>query len=179
MEDTLRLAIQIASALEEAHARGILHRDLKPANILVTAKGTAMLLDFWLAKLTTGPDAEITNTIDGTLLGTAAYMSPEQAQGKPLDERSDIFSLGAVVYEMLSGDRAFNGNSIVDVLSAVVRDEPRPLQSSPAIARLVMRCLRKTPAERFQNVTELRTGFETISHALNSSPRLRFCPSPT
>src|ERR1700733_1341068 len=162
-KEAVRLAIQIASALEEAHGRGILHRDLKPANILVTAKGTAKLLDFGLAKLTTGAGSEVTNTIEGMLVGTAAYMSPEQAQGKPLDERSDIFSLGAVMYEMVSGDRAFNGDSMVDVLSAVVRDEPRPLQSSPAIAQLVMRCLRKTPADRFQTVAELRTALEAIS----------------
>jgi eukaryotic-like serine/threonine-protein kinase len=163
VQEAVRLAIQIASALEEAHGRGILHRDLKPANILVTAKGTAKLLDFGLAKLTMGAGGEVTNTIEGTVMGTAAYMAPEQAQGKPLDERSDIFSLGAVMYEMVSGDRAFNGDSMVDVLSAVVRDEPRPLQSSPAIAQLVMRCLRKTPADRFQTVAELRTALEAIS----------------
>jgi eukaryotic-like serine/threonine-protein kinase len=163
VEEAARLAIQIASALEEAHGRGILHRDLKPANVLVTAKGTAKLLDFGLAKLTTGAGAEVTNTIEGTVMGTAAYMAPEQAQGKALDERSDIFSFGAVLYELVSGDRAFSGDSMVDVLSAVVRDEPRPLASSSEIARLVMRCLRKTPSDRFQSMAEVRAALEAIS----------------
>jgi serine/threonine protein kinase/tetratricopeptide (TPR) repeat protein len=161
--EAVRLATQIASALEEAHGRGILHRDLKPANILVTAKGTAKLLDFGLAKLTAGPDPDLTKTVEGAVLGTAAYMSPEQAQGKPLDERSDIFSFGAVLYELLSGHRAFSGDSMVDVLSAVVRDDPRALPSSPEIVRLVMRCLRKAPSERFQSMAEVRAALEAIS----------------
>jgi len=161
--EAVRLAIQIASALEEAHGRGILHRDLKPGNVLVTTKGTAKLLDFGLAKFAATPDSDITKTIEGTLIGTAAYMAPEQAQGKPLDERSDIFSFGAVLYELVSGDRAFSGSSMVDVLSAVVRDEPRPLQSSSGMARVVMRCLRKSPAERFRTVAELRAALEAIS----------------
>ena len=154
MQEAVRLAIQIASALEEAHSRGILHRDLKPADILVTAKGMAKLLDFGLAKLMAGSEVEVTKTMEGAVTGTAAYMAPEQAQGKPLDERSDIFSFGAVLYEIVSGDQAFGGSSMVDVLSAVVRDEPPPLQSSPEVARLVMRCLRKVPSERFRTVAE-------------------------
>src|SRR4029077_7725933 len=108
-------AIQIAAALEEAHARGILHRDLKPANVMVTSRGTAKLLDFGLAKLVRA-DADVTRTLDGNVLGTAAYMSPEQAEGQPTDARSDVFSFGAVLYEMLSGHRAFGGTSVVDVL---------------------------------------------------------------
>jgi serine/threonine protein kinase len=108
-EEAVRLAIQIAGALEEAHAKGILHRDLKPANIVLTAKGDSKLLDFGLAKLTDAADEEATKTIEGTVLGTAAYMSPEQAQAQPLDVRSDIFSFGAVLYEMFSGRRAFPG----------------------------------------------------------------------
>ncbi len=106
IEDALRLASQIAEALEQAHGKGILHRDLKPANILVTVKGSAKLLDFGLAKLLKDSDSDATQTVEGTIAGTAAYMSPEQARGKPLDARSDIFSFGAVLYELVSGRRA-------------------------------------------------------------------------
>jgi serine/threonine-protein kinase len=164
-EDALRLAIQIASALGEAHGRGILHRDLKPANILVTAKGIAKLLDFGLAKAMEF-DADDTATIEGTVVGTAGYMSPEQAQGRPLDERSDVFSFGAVMYEMVSGCRAFTGSSTVDVLSAIVRDEPGPLRTAPEIARIVMRCLRKAPADRFQSMAEIKVALESAAGRL-------------
>src|SRR5271169_4985098 len=121
VDDTLQLARQIAGAMAEAHGKGILHRDLKPGNILQTRAGVKVL-DFGLAKLTAGADADATQTIEGTVLGTAAYMSPEQAQGKPLDERSDIFSFGTVLYELLSGQRPFKGVSPVEVLSAIARD---------------------------------------------------------
>src|SRR6185369_3889479 len=128
IQQALPLAQQIASALDAAHKRGILHRDLKPDNVLVTETG-AKLLDFGLAKLTDGSDVDATKTVAGTVMGTAAYMSPEQAQGRATDARSDIFSFGAVLYEMLSGRRAFNGSSMLDILNAVVRSEPAPLDS--------------------------------------------------
>ena len=161
LEDALSLAIQVASALEEAHGRGVLHRDLKPANILVTRAGAAKLLDFGLAKLSReGEQADVTRTMEGAVLGTAAYMAPEQAQGKPLDERSDVFSFGAVLYELLSGQRAFGGSSMLDTLNAVVRDEPAPLQS-PAAAT-VKRCLAKQPSERFQSMTEVKKALEQV-----------------
>ncbi len=154
--ETVRLAIQIASAVEEAHGRGILHRDLKPANILVTTKGMTKLLDFGLAKTIAGREGDITKTVEGAVLGTPAYMSPEQAQGKPVDERSDIFSFGAVLYEMASGERAITRDTGVETLSA-------PLQSAPEIGRVAMRCLRKKPSERFQSMAEVRAALEAIS----------------
>jgi TolB-like protein/Tfp pilus assembly protein PilF/tRNA A-37 threonylcarbamoyl transferase component Bud32 len=163
VEHALKLAVQIASAMEEAHGKGILHRDLKPANILVTVKGSAKILDFGLAKLMTETDADATQTIEGAILGTAAYMAPEQAEGKPLDERSDIFSFGAVLYEMLSGARAFRGNSTATVLSAVLRDDPAPLQAPPELQRIVAKCLAKQPRDRFASMGELREALEQIS----------------
>jgi TolB-like protein len=117
----------------------------------------------YLAKLMMDSETDITKTIEGTVMGSAPYMSPEQAQGKPLDVRSDVFSFGVVLYEALSGKRAFSGDSMVDVLSAVVRDEPRPLRGAPELARIAMRCLRKTPSERFQTVTEARRALESAA----------------
>ena len=164
VEDAVKRALQIAGALEEAHAHGILHRDLKPSNILVTPKGAAKLLDFGLAKLTTASDGDETRTIEGTVLGTPAYMASEQAEGKPLDERSEVFSFGAVLYEMLSGNRAFRGNSRSAVLSAVLRDDPPPLQSSAELQRIVAKCLAKHPRDRFPTMADLRTALEQVSN---------------
>ena len=165
-DHAVRLALQITSALEAAHRRGILHRDLKPANIMVTPDGAVKLLDFGLAKLIGLPEGgpeDLTRTVEGTVLGTAAYMSPEQAEGKALDARSDVFSFGAVLYEMLSGARAFAGNTTAQVLSAVLRDDPPPLHAPAALDRIVRRCLPKEPAQRFQTVADVRTALEQLS----------------
>ena len=178
-DKAIDLAIQIATALEEAHRRGIIHRDLKPANILVTASGTAKLLDFGLARPVTAADSDVTrNTMDGALMGTAAYVSPEQAEGKPLDARSDIFSFGAVLYEILSGSRAFEGSSAVQVLSAVLRDDPRPLQDvPPALQRIVSRCLAKQQGQRFPTMSEVRTALEQLpTKSPNIEPSIAVLP---
>jgi eukaryotic-like serine/threonine-protein kinase len=165
----VRIALQIVSALEEAHRRGVIHRDLKPGNIMVTETGLAKLLDFGIAKVVASWDAAATVTIDGTVMGTAGYMAPEQAEGKLLDERSDIFSLGAVLYEMLSGKRAFDGDSTAEVISALLRDTPPPLSCHPDLERIVMRCLVKQPGRRFQTVSEVRAAIEQFATASSGS----------
>src|SRR5262249_28712059 len=141
LRECLSLAMQIATALEAAHAQGVVHPDLKPANILVH-RGSVKLLDFGHAKqLASGPSKDEPITLTGPVLGTAAYMSPEQAQGKSADARSDVFAFGAVLYELVSGQRAFPGDGVLDVLNAVVHDEPRPLETTPELQTIVTRCL--------------------------------------
>src|ERR1700680_2224947 len=162
IEKALPLLIQIAEALEEAHRRGIIHRDLKPANIMVTENGAVKVLDFGIAKLLTGSNSDATETIEGALIGTPAYMSPEQLQGRPIDERSDIFSFGAVSYEMLAGEQAFAGKSMAEGLSAALRDEPPPLNVPVAIERTITRCLAKRSSERFQSMAEVRAALQQL-----------------
>jgi eukaryotic-like serine/threonine-protein kinase len=174
--EAVRLADQIVSALEAAHAKNIVHRDLKPANILVTRDGTVKLLDFGLARLAADVDVDVTQTATGTISGTAAYMSPEQAQGKQLDARSDLFSFGAVLYEMLSGARAFDGASLADVLSAILRDEPRPLSAPASLAGVVARCLRKAPGDRFATARELRAALLQMTPAPAALPSIVVLP---
>ena len=170
LDETVRLAIQIASALEEAHNRGILHRDLKPDNIMLTAAGAAKLLDFGLAKMddpTPAGDAFSTLTVGftepGVVVGTIAYMSPEQAQGHAVDARSDIFSFGLVLYSMVSGRRAFSGGTPFALMTAIIKEEPPPLEAPPAFGAIVSRCLAKQPSDRFQRVAEVRSALQQLS----------------
>jgi eukaryotic-like serine/threonine-protein kinase len=179
--EALRLALLIAAALEAAHAKGITHRDLKPANVLVT-QSSLKLLDFGLALInensTVGiADAPTALSVAGAVMGTVAYMSPEQAQGKPADARSDIFSLGLVLYELLSGRQAFAGGSAIDTMSAIVRDEPPQLDAPPNLAAIVTRCLRKSPASRFQTMSEVRTALEQVTAtAAGAAPSIAVLP---
>jgi serine/threonine protein kinase/Tfp pilus assembly protein PilF len=179
----LLLGTQMAAALEAAHAKGIVHRDLKPANILVTQSGVVKLLDFGLAKQDLGSaSGDQTRTIDvtqaGMILGTPSYMSPEQAEGRPADARSDIFSFGTVLHEMLAGRRAFGGGSAAAVIGAVIYKEPEPLTAPPAVQAIVKKCLAKSPDGRFQSATDLRQALEGASIRDTVFPRGKRRPIP-
>jgi serine/threonine protein kinase len=183
----LQLAMQMANALGAAHAAGIIHRDFKPANVMVTGSGLVKILDFGLAKLTDlsarmqsdtsdGEQNTLTTaplTREGSIMGTVHYMSPEQAEGLKVDGRSDIFSFGAVLYEMLTGCRAFDGDSGISTLSAVLRDEVKPIQEIapevPAeLADFVSRCLRKNPVARWQSMTEVEAALSSLKRQSDS-----------
>ncbi len=170
-------ATQIAKGLAAAHDKGIVHRDLKPDNVFVTRDGRVKILDFGLAKLTqAGAAVEVETalaqagpqTSAGTVLGTVGYMSPEQVRGQTVDHRSDIFSFGVVLYEMLTGRRAFRGDSAVETMNAILKEDPAPAGDQgqplpPALDRIVLHCLEKNPEERFQSARDIAFDIEALS----------------
>ena len=183
LKRTIEIALQIANGLGAAHEKGIVHRDLKPENIFVLADGRVKLLDFGLAKLTlrepSGPlQADLTQerglTRAGIIVGTAGYMSPEQVRGEPVDHRSDIFSLGIVVHEMISGTVPFQRPSAIETMNAIINDEPPELQDvPPGVARVLRHGLEKSPAHRFQNARDFAFALETISGSSDAHPGLQ------
>jgi serine/threonine protein kinase len=168
MRRSVDYAIQIARGLAAAHAKGVIHRDLKPENIFITSDGRLKILDFGLAKLTS-PDSDDGSTTTretqpGQVMGTASYMSPEQVRGERVDSRSDVFSFGCVLYEMLTGVRAFDAASRVETMNAILIYEPREIANmTPALARIVNKCLEKHPEARFQSASDLAFHLEAIS----------------
>jgi len=180
MERFLSLAIGLADAVSAAHRQGILHRDLKPDNVMLTPDGRLKVLDFGLAKLREGAeDGDSTTketqsvTQDGRIVGTVAYMSPEQAQGLPVDHRSDIFTLGILLYEMATGERPFRGSTNLSVLSSILKDTPRSASElrddiPKPLARMIQRALEKRPEDRYQSTTDLRRDLEDLKRDVDS-----------
>jgi len=182
---TLDYAMQIAHGLAAAHEKGIIHRDLKPENLFVTKDGRVKILDFGLAKLTQADPGSHTSmptvthggTEAGVVMGTAGYMSPEQVRGMALDPRSDIFSFGAILYEMLSGKRAFHGDTPADTMSSILKEDPPELSEtnrnvSPALERIVQHCLEKNPESRFHSASDIAFDLEHLSGLSGSTARV-------
>jgi len=177
VEEALDYARQIASALEAAHEKGITHRDLKPANIKITPAGVVKLLDFGIAKVVTGdgPGLDLTQaatasaTVEGLMVGTPGYMSPEQARGKPVDKRTDIWAFGCVLYEMLAGGVAFEGDTLSDTIAAVLERSPDwtmlPAATPPTVRRLLQRCLDREPKQRLRDIGDARIELEHVLRA--------------
>jgi Tol biopolymer transport system component/predicted Ser/Thr protein kinase len=185
LNEALKVAVPIADALAAAHEAGIVHRDLKPGNLIVTDKGQVKVLDFGLAKLTEkvlpgAQDATLTaklGTEENQIVGTVAYMSPEQAEGKKVDARSDIFSFGSVLYEMLTGQRPFQGDSKLSIMTAILREDPKPaaqiVKNLPQeVERIIARCLRKDQSRRFQHMGDVKMELEELKEESDSGKLL-------
>src|SRR6185436_11110571 len=184
VEEALAIARQIAEAVEYAHERGIIHRDLKPANVKVTADGAVKVLDFGLAKalsddpvapdVSQSPTLSVAGTRDGMILGTAAYMAPEQIKGKPATRRSDIWSFGVVLFEMLSGKRLFSGDTAAETLAAVLTSKPEwgalPSAIPPRVRKLLGRCLEQDPRRRLQAIGEARIAIDEALSGASDPP---------
>src|ERR1700678_659311 len=199
-EQALLISTQMANALAAAHAAGIIHRDLKPANVMIASSGLVKILDFGLAKLmdptpgmrSNGNEASSDDgvtmtaaplTVEGSIMGTVNYMSPEQAEGLKVDARSDIFSFGAVLYEMVTGQRAFDGDSGISTLSAVLRDEVKPIREiAPEVPAelddLIAQCLRKNPDDRIASMALVATALTSLRARVDAGVVLRPTGAP-
>ena len=188
---TIDYALQVVHGLAAAHEKGIVHRDLKPDNLFITNDGRVKILDFGLAKLTGAGDTQLSQTsiptrrVDtdpGKVMGTVGYMSPEQVKGRAVDHRSDIFSFGAILYEMLSGRRAFHGESAAETMSAILKEDPPDLSETnqripPALERLVNHCLEKNPEERFHSASDLAFALEALSGSTSAATQAVSVPT--